>query len=208
MAKVTIPNSPWDYGPRMLASILPDPDHNVTMEFRKYLRKIDKLDVRGRELEKQAVNFCKLQGYTQNIEAAIEIEPETGKRKNPNNAMRRRKVNWIALMYKRGQLTDKQFMAAEKIQMAYEKLGRSPAAIKEINVDSSPKPDKNIDIIIDRISGFREVMRHVPKSSRVVMIRVVLDNRAIGTISRGKAHAKHLERLRVGLDCVYDAIYC
>lgn len=200
--RVTVKTDPWDYGPKMLASILPNPNHDVVSEFKAYLRVREISDKKS--IESHAVIFCKQRGYTSNIEPAIEIDAD-GKRRNPNNAKRRKKRNWIAVMHDKGSLTDKQFLAAERMQQAYEKLGRSPACIKEINVDSSSKPDQNVAIMIDRISGFREVMRAVPRASRPVVVHVVLDNRAIAAYG-GRSNARHMEWLRTGLDAVYDAV--
>jgi hypothetical protein len=203
---VTTQAAPWDFGPKSLAAILPNADHDVVGEFRAYLKTIGVSNSTDRALKRHAKSFCELNGYKQHTEAAIEVDATTGKRSNPNGATRRKKRNWIETMRAQGKITADQLQAALDIQKAYDTLQKSPPCIKEINVDSSAKPDADMEIKIDRISKFREVMRCVPRASRVVVNHVVLDNKAINAMG-GRAQARQMDRLRVGLDAVSNATH-
>lgn len=138
------------------------------------------------------------------------VDDEGKLQKSPNNMRRARRIDLIESYHKRDRnpiLDDRQFKAAKMLREAYEATHRSPPAIKEIQVDASPKPDAHIDITIDRISRFSAIMRHVPSDCKDVVDAVVLENQSIGWLKqyRGRKHAKGVERLQRGLSVVAGA---
>ena len=140
------------------------------------------------------------------VEDAGEIDPKTGKRVNPNGVKRLRRICVTEWYYRRGHLTRRQADAANKLLSAWEQTLRGPPAIKEINVDSSPKPDANVAIQIDRISGFHNIMRKAPSKYAAYIDHVVIHNRPINSMPGAKRDGKYMKRLAAGLDLLADAI--
>lgn len=101
-------------------------------------------------------------------------------------------------------LSPRQHMAARKLREAYEATAKGPPAIKEIQVDSSPKPDANIDVTIDRLSWFVRLHNAVPPEMRYVVDHVVLHGRAIsdGLAAGGRDRPAPMADLTVALDLV------
>ena len=95
---------------------------------------------------------------------------------------------------------------AEHLRSAFEGTQRTAPAIKAVQVDSTPKPDQHVAILIDRISKYSDAMRRVPKESIKVVEAVAIDNRAIGHLKeyRGRKHAVGVILLQKGLDAVAD----
>lgn len=136
------------------------------------------------------------------------VDPETGEKVNPNGVKRARRIDVAESYHKRGRLDDRQLKAAMALRGAYEATMKSPPAIKKVQVDVTPKPDQHIDIIVDRISKFSEIMRHVPLASKPVVDAVVLENNSVGWLPqyRGRKHSRGVELLQSGLDAVADAL--
>ncbi len=146
------------------------------------------------------------------VKEPVMFVDDTGKmRESPNNMRRARRIDMAESYHKldiNPLLNASQFKAAKQLREAFEATMKSPPAIKEIQVDASPKPDQFIDITIDRISTFSGVMRQVPSDCKDVVTAVVLDNQAIGRLKqyRGRNHAKGVEKLQRGLDMVAEAL--
>jgi hypothetical protein len=144
------------------------------------------------------------------IESADYIDPETGKRINPNNVKRARRIDLIETYHKRERpiLDTRQFRAAQLLRNAYEATQKSPPAIKKVQVDTTPKPDANVAIMVDRISAFHRAARHIPPECRPVIDVVVLQNRAIAAHPAYKAwnHAKGVALLQRGLDAIAEGL--
>jgi hypothetical protein len=142
------------------------------------------------------------------VEDADYIDPETGEKVNPNGVKRARRIDVAESYHKRGKLDDRQLRAAQALRGAYEATMKSPPAIKKVQVDTTPKPDQHIDIIVDRISKFSAIMRHVPATSKPVVDAVVLENNSVGWLPqyRGRKHSRGMELLQSGLNAVADAL--
>jgi hypothetical protein len=152
-----------------------------------------------------------LQGLGKVVEPVTFVD-EDGKLKTSPNGMRRaRRIDIIESYHRRDRnpiLDATQFKAAKMLREAYEATKKGPPAIKEIQVDASPKPDHFIDVTIDRLSRFSAIMRHVPQDCRDVVDAVVLENQSIGWLKqyRNSSHPKGVERLQRGLDMVAEAL--
>jgi hypothetical protein len=126
---------------------------------------------------------------------------------NPNGVKRARRIDLIESWANAGKVTERQLKAALALRVAYERTMRSPPAIQKIQVDTFPKPDANIAIIVDRIGAFADVMRYVPSGCRAAVECVVLDNRGVNGVGyKGRAYARGIELLREGLDAVADGL--
>lgn len=140
------------------------------------------------------------------VEDVTETDPATGKRVNPNAVKRARRIDMAESYHKQGLITERQMKAAIKLREAYEATMRGPAAIKAVQVDSSPKPDQHIAITIDRVSKFIAISRHIPQPYEGIVKHVAIDNRSIGSMYKGRLHAKGVLMLREGLDLLADAM--
>ena len=144
------------------------------------------------------------------IEDADWIDPETGKRINPNGIKRARRIDLVETYHRRERpfLDARQYKAAVALRNAYEQTQRSAPAIKKVQVDSTPKPDANVAVMVDRASDYHAVARHIPPECRAVIDIVVVQNRAIAAHPAYKAwnHAKGVALLRRGLDAIAEGL--
>lgn len=132
-----------------------------------------------------------------------------GNKVNPNGVKRARRIDLAESYHKRTNnqlLNERQFKAAVHIRDTFENTQRTAPAIKAIQVDSTPKPDQHVAILMDRISKYSDVMRRVPSESIKVVEAVAIDNRAIGHLKqyRGRRHAIGVRLLQEGLNAVAD----
>lgn len=135
-------------------------------------------------------------------EPATEIDPETGKETpNPNNVKRMRRVSWVSIYEKAGHLDSRQVAAAEKLRMAADGLrDRDPlAALDAIRVRGGSDPQA---ARIDARRFFHELWAEVPKASKPVLERVVIDDMAIWSGGGIAARNRHMQRLCEGLDAI------
>lgn len=99
---------------------------------------------------------------------------------NPNGVRRARRIDMAEVYYRRGVLTRRQYLAAMMLRTAYEQTGKSPPAIKAVQVDSSPKPDQHIAILLDRMAIFATVFKHVPAADRAILDRLCIQGTGPG----------------------------
>lgn len=138
-----------------------------------------------------------------------EFDPKTGKVKNPNNVRGKRRLTWLDVYHKRGTIGLREHTAGDKLAKAFEATQRTPPAIKEIQVDSSPKPDQHVGILIDRISAYAALSGAVPKHYWQVVEWVVVDNEPIMELPGARNRARrnrYNDRLRQGLEKLADFI--
>ncbi len=140
------------------------------------------------------------------IENATWFDPDQGKPVNPNSVKRARRISWVEHYYSKALLSPAQFKAAEKLQLAFEQTQKTPPAIKEINVDASPKPDQNITMMINRQSKYHNIARHIPQNARTYIDHVVIQNRPITAMPgcKGRRVPAYMARLAKGLDVMAD----
>ena len=145
-------------------------------------------------------------GLNSVVEAAVYLDPETGKKINPNGVTRRRRVSWLEVYKSRGLLTDRQVRAGLAIQEAFERTQGSSPAIKKVQVDSSPKPDHAIEMILKRIGDYHAVARLVPKAHAVHIDHVAVQNAPLTSMKgcRGPAVHRYMKRLSDGLNGLAD----
>lgn len=105
-------------------------------------------------------------------------------------------------------LTDQQRLAGRVILQAYEALGKGPPAIKEIQVDTSPRADAIIDALIFRQFEYVQIMQHVPNGCRSVVEHVCNHNRGIrdGYASTEFEAGEATAHLKLALDVVGQKI--
>lgn len=145
------------------------------------------------------------------VEPVMHVDPETGKKSNPNGVTRRRRVSWVEALYRQGKLTTRQYNAAIKLQGAWERTerGLGGGELKE-RVQSSPKPDKSIDIQIDRVSQWVAASKCIPVKYELIIKHVVLGNRSVCEFVGRKAgearRLRALTSLQQGLDTVADSL--
>lgn len=130
---------------------------------------------------------------------------------NPNGVKRARRINLCETYHRKGWLTARQFSASEALVTAWEATMKSPPAIKKVQVDTFPKPDAHIAILIDRISRFHAVMGKVGRDDRELIVHVVLDNRVPTTLPayahcKGRRYREGIDALAAALEALADAM--
>ncbi len=140
------------------------------------------------------------------VESIEHIDPETGKRSNPNNVKRARRVDMLEVYHKRGVIDARQFSAGEALRNAYEATQKSPPAIKQVQVDCSPKPDHAISVQTDRLSAYINLSRHIRPADEELIDAVVLNGSGIpGRLYKGRHHQIGLQHLRDALEHLANA---
>lgn len=140
------------------------------------------------------------------VESVEHIDPKTGKRSNPNNVKRARRVDMLEVYRKRGVIDARQFSAGEALRNAYEATQKSPPAIKQVQVDCSPKPDHAISVQTDRLSAYINLSRHIRPADEELIDAVVLNGSGIpGRLYKGRRHQIGLQHLRDALEHLANA---
>lgn len=155
------------------------------------------------------------------IEQVGEIDPETGAIINPNSVTRARRVDRLERMhrcYRQGcrvagkpscfWITTGQYNAAVAIREAFETTQRGPGVdYSRPRVDSSPKPDHAIAILIDAITGWHSVAARIPRADqRLIFQCVIQDDSVVDFKAHGGARpyasdpAAGMAALRAALD--------
>ena len=129
----------------------------------------------------------------------------TGKVINPNDVRGARRVDMLETYHLRGVITDRGYTAGEALRDAWAGTQRAPGTDwSQTRVDSTPKPDKHIDILVDRVSKYHWIARLVHKDDLRILTAVVEEGRIIASLpeyralnyDKGKAHLRAaLERL-------------
>lgn len=110
---------------------------------------------------------------------------DKGEQVNPNNVKRMRREDAIDEYLKRGWLSQAQHGMAVRLITAFEGTQRTAPAIKKVQVDSSPKPDAHVAIMIDRITKLTHISKRIPPESLYVMRRVLYDGKTIEEYTGG-----------------------
>lgn len=136
----------------------------------------------------------------------LRVEPATAEDKDTGREVltggkRRRRQTWVQLYARKGELTRAQLLAAERLARAAEGFpDRDPlAAISGIRSthDFDPQAAR-----VDAREEFRKVWAMVPAASKPVLQRVVLEDEAIWHGCGQATWARHMQRLREGLDAI------
>lgn len=140
------------------------------------------------------------------VEPVTHIDEETGEVKNsPNNVKRRRRIDLVEGYQRRNIITKRQLLAAQAFRTAFEQTQKSPPAINPVQVDTSPKPDSAVDIMLSRVSIFRSVSKHATLDWHL-LFHVCCEDRAITSYPgcTGRAYQAGVDRLRHALDVLAD----
>ena len=143
------------------------------------------------------------------VEERADVDPETGKRVNPNGVTGVRRVDLLEFWRNRNSITEGGYQAAVRLRDAYEAtMCSKPSLPDNDRVQSSPKPDTAVAIQIDRISRFDAMMRHVRHADRQIISACVLDGKHPRTLPqfKGDRHREGLAHLRAALDYLSDRI--
>ena len=137
------------------------------------------------------------------VEERGEVDPTTGRAVNPNGVTGTRRRDLLEFWHHRGTITTAQWNAAETLRDAYEATMRGPDALPDNDrVQSSPKPDQAVTIMIDRISRFTTLMGYVVSDDREIISRCILDGAHPGRLPqyRGEKYRLGFDHLREALD--------
>ena len=143
------------------------------------------------------------------VEERADVDPETGKRVNPNGVTGVRRVDLLEFWRNRKGITESGYQAAVRLRNAYEATMCSrPSLPDNDRVQSSPKPDMAVAIQIDRISRFEVMMRGVRDADRQIVRACVLDGRHPSQLPqyRGDKSRDGFAHLREALDYLSDRI--
>lgn len=133
------------------------------------------------------------------VEPATAEDKETG-REVLTGSKRKRRQTWVQLYARKGDLTETQLLAAERLARAAEGYpDRDPLAAifgGKATDGFDPQAAK-----VDAREQFRKAWAEVPVSSRPILQRVVLEDQAVwhGNMPQRE---RHMQRLRVGLDAI------
>lgn len=207
--KVSVSAGPWDYGNATIAREFGVDAGNLTLEFREFVlarpEKRNAKETPPNYLRRMARLYTDKHGSIV-TEGRGDIDPNTGEESNPNSVKGKRKINQLEKYRRSGVITLKQMDAGNALLDAWERTQRSAPAIKEINVDTSPKPDANAAIMIDRISKLKQISQTVTMAVRPVVEHVVIKNMSMSNLPGYHHRHAHffVSALRDGLDAVAD----
>jgi len=140
-------------------------------------------------------------------EDAVEADPETGQRSNPNRITRMRRVQPIDAYLKQGRLTLGQVAIARELRDAAEGArAQDPLAALKIDKDRSIKGTR--EAAFDARRKFLRMWAHVPLFARPVIEHVVIDGRHVAAMAGctgSRGFERHLARLTRGLDELAEA---
>lgn len=135
------------------------------------------------------------------------MDPMTGKLSNPNKVTGVRRVDLLEFWHKRGSISTAGFTAAEALRNAFEATMRGKPALPDNDrVQSSPKPGHAVDIMIDRISRFEALMRHVATQDRQIITACVLEGQHPSRVYGGLRVREGFSHLRDALDRLADSL--
>ena len=143
------------------------------------------------------------------VEERADVDPETGKKVNPNGVTGVRRVDLLEFWRNRKSITESGYQAAVRLRNAYEATMCRPSALPDNDrVQSSPKPDHAISIQIGRISRFEVMMRGVRDTDRQIVRACVLDGRHPSQLPqyRGDKSRDGFAHLREALNYLSDRI--
>ena len=139
------------------------------------------------------------------IEQRGDIASDTGRPVNPNKVTGARRMDPLDLWHGRGTITTNGLNAAKALRLAYENTMRgAPALPDNDRVQSSPKPDVAISILLGRISDFSHLMSMVDKTDRLIVTVCVLDGGHPREIYGAKSFRDGFRHLKDALDKLHD----
>lgn len=125
-----------------------------------------------------------------------------------NGRRYRRAMHPLEVMHEKGLLTKRQCDAGLAFSSAWEATCRGPSSdLSRPRVDSSPKPDVSVTIQLERKARYTTLAKALPREGVKVCHHVCCEARFLrdGFSVNGQQVIRHLEMLRIALDCIADA---
>lgn len=130
---------------------------------------------------------------------------------NPNGISQMKYYDMLEVYHQRGLITDRGFDAGNKLRAAWEttQKGMGNDWSKPM-VDSTPKPDAAVAVMVDRVSALVRITRQIPQHDAAILEGVACQGLPIGRVpgysdmrhDQGKAHLREaLDRLAERLGC-------
>lgn len=141
------------------------------------------------------------------LEDAAEPDPETGVIHNPNGVMRARRVDMLEVYHRRGWISTRGFVAADRLRRAWLNTQRAPGGYP-LRVDTSPKPDQSIDILLSRISTLAALSAHISQDDRAILECIVYHDLALGHLPafRGRHFRAGVKKMAEALERLADQL--
>lgn len=139
-------------------------------------------------------------------EDAVEVDPETGKKSNPNGIVRMRRVDMIEVWHRKRVISTDGYNAAEKLRDAFERTQCAPGWPEAERVDSSPKPDHAVTLQITRLSRYHSIARCVHPDDWAIIDHCVLHGGIPATMRIKGARPYHGENSGAGLQALSAAL--
>lgn len=140
------------------------------------------------------------------IEDRGEVDPETGRRINPNRVTGARRLTWLERYAARGWITPEGLAAGLELHKAWQRvsIGTSPPWLRE-RVDSTPRPDHAVAVQIDRRAAYARLWRLVPPEDRSILHWVCCENRGLRGM-RGVSGGRSADAAKVWLRDALDRL--
>lgn len=143
------------------------------------------------------------------VEPATDFDHDTGKeRSNPNGVTRVRRMEPIEAYLRQGRITVGQAATAREMRDASEvSRNADPLAAIQSHVDRPSGPFEPCAGPYDARHKYRDMMACVPPASRPVVEHVAIGGYYVTAMpggTKGGASARHMQRLRDGLDAVRE----
>lgn len=138
------------------------------------------------------------------VEDRPDIDPETGKKTNPNGRRGARRDTWVSRYLLAGHITLPQANAARSLYAAsHGKLRDDPLRSLRIyggRIDGSISSDDPLAAAYDARRDFHRMWDMVPTFARPVIERVVLEDMPVWESHNSVVRGRHLDRLERGLE--------
>ena len=142
-------------------------------------------------------------------EDAVDLDPATGRRQNPNNVKRVRRVFWANVYARQGRITDRQLLTALELFVAAAGASRQdPLAAYGLKVDDFTGKKEPEAGKYDSRRRFREMWARAPLYTRPALEWVVVYNRSAASMpgaKSGQSVERRMRYIRDGLDAIGNA---
>ncbi|WP_118138477.1 hypothetical protein [Oceanicella sp. SM1341] len=122
-----------------------------------------------------------------------------------NGRRRRRVLHPVEDMFVRGILDKQQRAAGLALADAWEGCQRTPSVdLSQPRVDSSPRPDDRMMILLEAQDRYARLARQIPKEARAVVEHVCCEGRYLwdGCVTGGRSMSISVERLQMALSVI------
>lgn len=139
------------------------------------------------------------------VETVKDIDPETGK--GAGTMKRARVVDMVDHWLRKGVLTTEQWNTAVFLRAAWERTEQAPGTdYARPRVDSSPKPDHAVAIMIDRVSKLNSAWSRVRGDDRELIHHCVVRGLIPATLRIRGVRPYHGSQYQRGLQALRDAL--